>query len=389
MKENNGNEKTFSRRSFLKTAALAGAGMMLSNGMTGVLQAAEPQQKKGNGDMNPVAYPPVLTQKRVLGSGDAALEVSALSLGCMGMNVLRGLHPDEKSMIRLIRHAYERGCNFFDTAEGYGPYLNEELLGKAVAPFRDRVVIATKFSGDYSVTPSRNDNSPRRIRAACEASLRRLKVEAIDLYYQHRIDRSVPMAEVADTVARLMQEGKVKHWGVSELNARHICEAHAVCPLTAVESEYHLMFRKPEQEIFPTLQELGIGMVAYSPLWRGYFGNTLTEYSDLNTNDIRGSWPQFTPEAIRANTRIVEALTAFGKTRGMTTAQVALAWMLHKFPFVVPLFGTTKFAHLEEDLHAVDFSLSTEDIRQIEETVSAYPLIGARYDAFNQAKVEY
>lgn len=250
MKENNSNEKRFSRRSFLKTATLTGAGMMLSGRMASVLQAAEPQE---NGDMKTTVYPPILTQKRVLGTGDAALEVSALSLGCMGMNVLRGVHPDEKSMIRLIRDAYERGCNFFDTAEGYGPYLNEELLGKAVSPFRDRVVIATKFSGDYSVPPSRNDNSPRRIRAACEASLRRLKVEAIDLYYQHRIDRNVPMAEVADTVARLMQEGKVKHWGVSELNARHIREAHAVCPLTAVESEYHLMFRKPEQEVFPHL----------------------------------------------------------------------------------------------------------------------------------------
>lgn len=387
MKEKN-SDKRFSRRGFIRTMTLTGAGILLTGNMSNVIQAAELHCKKDR-TTTPTFYPPILSQKRVIGSGDAALEVSALSLGCMGMNVLRGVHPDEKSMIRLIWDAYDRGCNFFDTAEGYGPYINEELLGKAIAPFRNRVIIGTKFSGDFSVTPFRNDNSPRRIKAACEASLKRLKIEAIDLYYQHRIDRNVSMTDVAETISELMKEGKVKHWGVSELNAQHIREAHAVCPLTAVESEYHLMFRKPEQEIFPTLQELGIGMVAYSPLWRGFFGGKLTGYSDLTTNDIRGSWPQYTPEAIRNNIRIVEVLTAFGKSRGMTAAQTALSWMLHKFPFVVPLFGTTKLAHLEENLHSAEFSLSTDEIGQIEKAVSAYPVVGARYDAFNQAKVEY
>jgi aryl-alcohol dehydrogenase-like predicted oxidoreductase len=331
----------------------------------------------------------ILTKKRTLGSGKAALRVSALSLGCMGMQSGRGLVPDEKAMEKLIRQAYERGCNFFDTAEVYSAGKNEELLGRAIAPIRDKIIIGTKFSVDLTKNPPVTDNRPERIKAACEASLRRLKTDYIDLYHQHRIDRSVPIEEVAGAVAELIKEGKVRYFGLSEVAADTIRWAHKVCPVTTVQSEYHLMFRKPETEIFTTLQELGIGFTAYSPVNRGFLGGVLTEYADMNTNDGRGSWPRFTPEALRANTRILQVLNEFGKTRGMTSAQIAMAWMMDKYPFIVPLFGTTKLSHLEEDLRTADFTLTADDIKELETKVSAFPIVGARYDAEQQARVEY
>ena len=315
--------------------------------------------------------------------------MSALALGIMGMQGGRGRTPPEAMMEQLIQQAYDRGCTFFDTAEGYNAGSNEALLGRAVASFRDKVIIGTKFTVDLTKNPTINDNRPERIKAACEGSLRRLKTDVIDLYHQHRIDRSVPIEDVAGAVADLIKEGKVRRFGLSEVAADTIRRAHRVCPVTTVQSEYHLMFRKPEMEVFSTLQERGISLTAYSPINRGFLGGTLTEYADMNTNDIRGAWPRFTREALRANTRIVDVLNEFGKTRGMTSAQISLAWMLSKHPFIVPLFGTTKLGHLEEDLRAADFTLTADEIAELEAKVSAFPVVGARYDAEQQARVEY
>ena len=331
----------------------------------------------------------LLSKQRTLGRGDAALTVSALSLGIMGMQGGRGRTPPEPMMEKLIQQAYDRGCTFFDTAEGYNAGSNEELLGRAIASFRDKVIIGTKFTVDLTKNPPINDNRPERIKAACEGSLRRLKTDRIDLYHQHRIDRSVPIEDVAGAVADLIKEGKVRRFGLSEVAADTIRRAHRVCPVTTVQSEYHLMFRKPETEVFSTLQELGISLTAYSPINRGFLGGTLTEYADMNTNDIRGAWPRFRREALRSNTRILQVLNEFGKTRGMTSAQIALAWMLTKYPFIVPLFGTTKLSHLEEDLRAADFTLTADEITELETKVSAFPVVGARYDAEQQARVEY
>jgi aryl-alcohol dehydrogenase-like predicted oxidoreductase len=233
------------------------------------------------------------------------------------------------------------------------------------------------------------NSRPERIKAACEGSLRRLKTDVIDLYHQHRIDRSVPIEDVAGAVADLIKAGKVRRFALSEVGAETIRRAHRVCPVTAVQSEYHLMFRKPEMEVFATMQELGISLVAYSPLNRGFLGGTLTEYADMNTNDGRGAWPRFTREALRANARIVEVLNEFGKVRGMTSSQIALGWMLSKHPFIVPLFGTTKLSHLEEDLRASDFTLSADEIAELEAKASAFPVVGERYDALQQSRVEY
>lgn len=374
------------RRKLLKSTVMAGAGVILTgNTVSAVVSnggsAGEADSQNGGST--------ILTKKRTLGSGKAALTVSGLSLGCMGMQAGRGIVPDEKRMETLIRQAYDRGCNFFDTAEGYSAGRNEELLGRAIAPIRKNVIIGTKFTVDLTKNPPINDNRPERIKAACEASLRRLKTDHIDLYHQHRIDRSVPIEDVAGAVADLIKEGKVRYFGLSEVSAETIRKAHKVHPVTTVQSEYHLMFRKAETEVFATLQELGIGFTAYSPINRGFLGGTLTEYADMKTNDIRGAWPPFTPEALRANTRIVQVLNEFGKTRGMTSAQSAIAWMMAKHSFIVPLFGTTKLSHLEEDLRTADFTLTPNEIKELEAKVSEFPVVGPRYDAEQQARVEY
>ncbi len=373
------------RRELLKSTAIAGAGAMF----TGTTMTAAVANAGAGQAVADNAGSAILTKKRTLGRGDAALTVPALALGCMGMHAGRGVVPDEKSMEKLIRQAYDRGCNFFDTAEGYSAGRNEELLGRAIAPIRDKVIIGTKFTVDLTKNPPINDNRPERIKAACEGSLRRLKTDHIDLYHQHRIDRSVPIEDVAGAVAELIKEGKVRYFGLSEVSADTIRRAHKVHPVTTVQSEYHLMFRKAETEVFAALQELGIGFTAYSPTNRGFLGGGLTEYADMKTNDIRGAWPPFTPEALRGNTRILQVLNEFGKTRGMTSAQIAIAWMMDKHPFIVPLFGTTKLSHLEEDLRAADFTLTPNEIQELEAKVSALPNIGPRYDAEQQARVEY
>jgi aryl-alcohol dehydrogenase-like predicted oxidoreductase len=373
------------RRDLLKSSAIAGTGLMLTGSLasTTMADAGEGNNSTQGGGCT------ILTKKRTLGSGKAALTVPALYLGCMGMQSGRGVVPDEKSMEKLIQQAYDRGCSFFDTAEGYSGGKNEELLGRAIASIRKNVVISTKFTVDLTKTPPVNDNRPQRVKAACEASLRRLKTDVIDLYHQHRIDRSVPIEDVAGAVSDLIKAGKVRYFGLSEVSAETIRRAHKVHPVTTVQSEYHLMFRKPETEIFATVQELGIGFTAYSPTNRGFLGGSLTEYADMKTNDIRGDWPRFTPEALRANSRILQVVHEFGKTRGMTSAQVSMAWMMHKYPFIVPLFGTTKLSHLEEDLRTADFTLSQSEITELEKKISQFPVMGERYDATQQARVEY
>lgn len=377
------NKKTdlLMRRGFLKAATLLGLGTMAAGTVKGYGAASQsPEKENGIGT--------ILTQKRTLGSRKNPLVVSAIQLGCMGMHTGRGIHPNHKSMVKLIRDAAERGCDFFDTAEVYGPYVNEELVGEALAPIRNQVAISTKF-GFKIGGPGGLDCSPENIRKVVDQSLKRLKTDRIDLFYQHRVDPNVPIEDVAGTVKDLIKAGKVLHFGLSEVKAETIRRAHAVCPVTAVQSEYSLMTRLPEDFIFSTLQELEIGFVAYSPLCRGLLGGNLTEYSDLSTNDIRGAWPRFQPEAIRSNIRIVEALNEFSKTRGMTSSQICMSWMLSKYPFIVALPGTTKLSHLEEDLRSADFTLTAAEINEIESKIEKIGVVGDRYDAFQQSRVEY
>jgi aryl-alcohol dehydrogenase-like predicted oxidoreductase len=375
------NKNLLMRRGFLKAATLLGLGTVAAGTVKGYTATSQsPEKNKGIGT--------ILTRKRTLGSRKNPLEVSAIQLGCMGMTNGRGVHPDRKSMIKLIRDAADRGCDFFDTAEIYGPYVNEELVGEALAPIRNQVAISTKFGFDIE-GPNVMNSRPEQIRKVADQSLKRLKTDRIDLFFQHRVDPNVPIEEVAGAVKDLIQEGKVLHFGLSEAGAETIRRAHAVCPVTAVQSEYSFMTRLPEDFIFSTLQELEIGFVAYSPLCRGLLGGSLTEYSDLKTNDGRGGWPRFQPEALRANLRITEALNEFGKTRGMTSAQICLAWMLSKYPFIVPLPGTTKLSHLEEDFRAADYTLTTAEINEIEDKIEKIGVVGARYDALQQSRVEY
>ena len=369
------------RRGFLKDASLLGLGTIAAGPIRSYASGPQGTEKrKGIGT--------ILTKKRTLGSKSNPLEVSAIQLGCMGMHTGRGIHPDHKSMVKLIRDAAERGCDFFDTAEVYGPYVNEELVGEALGPIRNKVAISTKFGFKIGGTGGL-DSSPENIRKVVDQSLKRLKTDRIDLFYQHRVDPAVPIEDVAGTVKDLIKAGKVLHFGLSEAKAETIRRAHAVCPVTAVQSEYSFMTRLPESFIFSTLQELEIGFVAYSPLCRGLLGGNLTEYSDLNTNDIRGAWPRFQPQAIKSNIRIVEALNEFGKTRGMTSSQICLSWMLSKYPFIVPLPGTTKLSHLEEDLRAADFVLSPAEIKEMESKIEEIGVVGDRYDALQQWRVEY
>jgi aryl-alcohol dehydrogenase-like predicted oxidoreductase len=386
MKKNAGNQPEnivadpLMRRTFIKAATLLGLGTMASGTVKSYAKVPEKKQE-GIGT--------ILNKKRSLGSKKNPLVVSAIQLGCMGMHTGRGIHPDHKSMVKLIRNAAERGCNFFDTAEVYGPYVNEELVGEAVAPFRNKVAISTKFGFNIGSTDQPLNSRPDHIRTVVEQSLKRLKTDRIDLLYQHRRDPNVPVEEVAGTVKDLIKAGKVLHFGLSEVRAETIRKAHAVCPVTAVQSEYSFMTRLPENFIFSTLQELEIGFVAYSPLCRGLLGGNLNEYSDLKTNDGRGGWPRFQPQAIKANLRIVEALNEFGKTRGMTSSQICISWMLSKYPFIVPLPGTTKLSHLEEDLRAADFVLTAAEINEIESKIEKIGVVGDRYDALQQSRVEY
>jgi aryl-alcohol dehydrogenase-like predicted oxidoreductase len=326
-------------------------------------------------------------QKRELGK--SGLEVSALGLGCMGMSYHRGPAPDRKSMIALIRKAVELGVTLFDTAEVYGPFINEELVGEALTPFRKEVVIATKFGFNFENGKSMGLNSrPERIRQVAEESLKRLKSGSIDLFYQHRSDPNVPIEDVAGTVRDLIRQGKVKHFGLCEVSAHAIRRAHAVQPLTAVQSEYSLMWRQPEGEVLPTLEELGVGFIPYSPLGRGYLSGALNERTKFDSsNDNRATLPRFTAEAMKANRSLVDLLTDFGRRKRATPTQVALAWLLAQKPWIAPIPGTTKQERLEENLRSVDLEFTPEEWHDLDRAVSKIKLQGDRYPIDQEKQV--
>jgi aryl-alcohol dehydrogenase-like predicted oxidoreductase len=320
-------------------------------------------------------------QKRKLGK--SGLEVSALGLGCMGMSFSYGPPKDKQEMTSLLRAAVERGVTFFDTAEVYGPFTNEELVGEALAPFRGQVVTATKFG--FKLRPDGApgwvglDSRPDHIKRVAETSLKRLKADAIDLFYQHRVDPDVPIEDVAGAVKDLIQEGKVKHFGLSEAAPRTIRRAHAVQPVTAVQSEYSLWTRGPEQEVLPALEELGIGFVPYSPLGKGFLTGKITEDTKFDSSDFRNTLPRFTPEARKANQALVDLLGKIAERKQATAAQIALAWLLARKPWIVPIPGTTKLARLEENIGAAAIELTPDDLRDIDSAASKITVQGARY----------
>jgi aryl-alcohol dehydrogenase-like predicted oxidoreductase len=322
-------------------------------------------------------------QKRKLGK--SGLEVSAIGLGCMGMSFGYGPPKDKKEMIALIRTAVERGITFFDTAEVYGPFINEELVGEALAPLRDRVVIATKFGFDTSVDPTKTkgapvlNSRPKHIKQVAEASLKRLKVDAIDLFYQHRVDPEVPIEDVAGAVKDLIQEGKVKHFGLSEPGVKTIRRAHAIQTVTAVQSEYSLWWRRPEEEMLPTLEELGIGFVPYSPLGKGFLTGKINENTTFENTDFRNIVPRFTPEARKANQALVGLLNNIAERKKATPAQIALAWLLAQKPWIVPIPGTTKLHRMEENIKADEIELTSDDLQEIGSAASKITVQGDRY----------
>ena len=328
-------------------------------------------------------------QTRKLGA--ANLEVSAIGLGCMGMSWSYGPPKDRREMITLLHAAVERGVTFFDTAEVYGPLLNEELVGEALVPFRGRVVIATKFGwapnpsddGKWSALNSR----PEHIKQVAEQSLKRLNVDAIDLFFQHRVDLNAPIEDVAGVVKDLIQEGKVKHFGLSEATAQTIRRAHAVQPVAALQSEYSLFWREPEETVMPTLEELGIGFVPFSPLGKGFVTGKIGANTEFDSTDFRSSVPRFSPENRKVNQALVDLVSSFAAQRRVTPAQIALAWLLAKKPWIVPIPGTTKLARLEENLGAAAVELGTDDIRDLEEASSKIKLEGARYPKFHEQLV--
>src|SRR5712671_6498060 len=321
-------------------------------------------------------------QKRKLGKSN--VEVSAVGLGCMGMSFSYGPPKDKKDMTDLLHAAVERGITFFDTAEVYGPFLNEELIGEALAPFRSQVVIATKFGFDLSGSDKRPgaaglNSKPEHIKEAVEGSLKRLKTDVIDLLYQHRVDPNVPIEDVAGTVRELIRGGKVKHFGLSEAGVQTIRRAHAVQPLTALQSEYSLWTRTPEKEVIPTLEELGIGFVPYSPLGRGFLTGKIDENATFDSSDFRSALPRFTPEALKANQALVDLLGSIAERKKATPAQIALAWLLAQKPWIVPIPGTTKLNRLNENIGAVSVELSSDDLREIDIAASKIEVQGARY----------
>lgn len=377
-------KKSISRRGFLKTTATIGAAIAIAPALNKVSAA----ETTGNisAKKDGMTY-------RTLGTGSAAMEVSSLGFGCMGLNYNRSLSPDKKECIRIIHEAVDHGVTLFDTAIIYGPLRNELLAGEALEPYKGNVNLTTKFGHEVidGKGTGRQDSRPATIRRYCEESLKRLRLDSIPLFYQHRFDPNTPIEEVADTINDLIKEGKVQRWGLCEVSADTIRKAHSVCPLTAIQSEYHLMHRLVEQNgVLDTCRELGIGFVPYSPLNRGFLGGCINEYTLFDTsNDNRHTLPRFQPEAIRANTRIVNELQQFGRTRGMTSSQVALGWLLHKAPWIVPIPGTTKESHLIENLHTLSFNVSDEDWQALETKVASIPIVGDRYNAEQQKQVGY
>jgi aryl-alcohol dehydrogenase-like predicted oxidoreductase len=313
--------------------------------------------------------------------GKTNLEVSAIGLGCMGMSSGYGPPKDKQEMISLIRSAVERGVTFFDTAEGYGPYTNEELVGEALAPMRERVIIATKFGFKFSSKGEQIglDSRPQHIKEVADASLKRLRTDVIDLFYQHRVDPAVPIEDVAGAVKDLIREGKVKHFGLSEPGVATIRRAHAVQPVTALQSEYSLWWKKPEEEVLPTLEELGIGFVPFSPLGRGFLTGKMNENTAFDSSDLRSRLPRFTPEARKANQALVDMLGEIAKRKKATPAQIALAWLLAQKPWIVPIPGTTKLKRLEENIGAAAIEFTSDDLREIDHAASEINVQGERY----------
>lgn len=382
----NKNQKETSRRSFLKTALSAGAALAL---LPAASRAVAADAASHNGEQ--LSPSPAHGQRRILGSGRAAMEVSALGFGVMGMTYNRSQHPSKQACIRLLHEAVDRGVTLFDTAIIYGPLTNEWLAGEALAEFKGRINVTTKFGHEVinGKGTGRQDSSPATIRRYCEESLRRLRIDSIPLFYQHRFDPRTPIEVVAETVGELIKEGKVQRWGLCEVSVETIRKAHAIQPLTAIQSEYHLMHRLVEQNgVLDVCRELGIGFVPYSPINRGFLGGCLNEYTVFDPgNDNRQTLPRFQPEAMRANTRIVNVLQQFGRTRGMTSAQVALGWLMQKAPWIVPIPGTTKLSHLEENLRTLDFSLAPEEWKELEGALAGIPVVGDRYNAEQQKQV--
>ncbi|WP_289293453.1 MULTISPECIES: aldo/keto reductase [Bacteroides] len=386
--KNKNKQEGISRRGFLKTAAAIGA--------TLTIQPTINKVKAANVTLNGGNTSPTIPQKmqhRTLGSGHTAMEVSTLGFGVMGMTYNRSQHPDRKECIRLLHEAVDRGVTLFDTAIIYGPLTNEVLAGEALSGFKDRISVTTKFGHEVieGKGTGRQDSRPETIRRYCEESLRRLRIDSIPLFYQHRFDRNVPIEDVAGTISDLIKEGKVQRWGLCEVSTETIRKAHSIQPLTAIQSEYHLMHRLVEENgVLNVCRELGIGFVPYSPLNRGFLGGCINEYTVFDpNNDNRQTLPRFQPEAMRANMRIVNVLQQFGRTRGMTSSQVALGWLLQKAPWIVPIPGTTKLAHLEENLHTLDFNIPTEEWKELEDAVAAIPVVGDRYNAEQQKQIGF
>lgn len=381
-----------SRRGMLRVAAALVAAPVLLGALPGLGLAAEKKLSTASRSSGKSALDlPVLTKKRTLGSGMYSMEVSALGFGVMGANYNRGVSPDRNKMIKIIRQAAEHGVTLFDTAQIYGPLINEELAGEALAPYKNKVAITTKFghsivNGVYQT--GKLNSHPENIRKVAEESLKRLRVDTIELFYQHRFDPEVPIEDVAGTVKELIRQGKVKRFGLCEVGPETIRRAHAEQPVTAVQSEYHLMWREPEKNIFPVLEELGIGFVPYSPLNRGFLGGDMTEYTRFDSgNDNRNTLPRFTPEALRQNLMFVEMLNRFGRPRGITGAQAALGWLMQK-DWIVPIPGTTKLAHLEENLRAADLDVTPEEWKELEQELSRVEIMGDRYPAEQQRQVQ-
>ena len=325
-------------------------------------------------------------QKRKLGKSN--LEVSSLGLGCMGMSFAYGTAPDKKEMIFLLRKAVELGITFFDTAEAYGPFLNEELVGEALAPFREQVVIATKFGFRYSPEGKQvgQDSRPEHIREVAEASLKRLKTDYIDLFYQHRVDTNVPIEDVAGSVKDLISEGKVKHFGLSEAGVKTIRRAHAVQPVAVLQNEYSLWWRKPEEEVIPALEELGIGLVPFSPLGRGFLTGKIDEKTKFEKNDFRSALPRFKTENMKANQSLIDLLKSIADKKEATPAQIALAWLLAQKPWIVPIPGTTRLHRLKENIGAAEIELTSDDLREINDAAGKIKIEGARYPEELEAK---
>ena len=394
MNMESGQNKEMSRRSFFKRMGLVGAAVCLTPTFDKISAAESAIAGKSASEAvnTPSGMASVQTQ-RTLGSGKASFTVSAIGYGCIGLNHNRSQYPSKEKEIALVREAVERGVTLFDTAESYGYHVNEKLVGEALKGYTDRVFVSSKFGHKFVngvQVKTEEDSTPANIRRVCENSLRNLGVETLGMFYQHRADPNTPIEVVAETIADLIKEGKILHWGMCEVNADTIRRAHKVCPVTAIQSEYHFMHRTVEENgVLALCEELGIGFVPYSPLNRGFLGGMINEYTQFDTsNDNRQTLPRFQPDAIRANYRIVEVLNAFGRTRGITPAQVALAWLMNKRPFIVPIPGTTKLSHLEENLRAADIRFTAEEMREIEDAVAAIPVVGSRYDALQESKIQ-